>query len=81
MSTTDRTRQRRFVLELFIYTFLITLYFWFVLRVLNAPLTALFDSNLVLYAFAGLGLVILQAAGLDVLTEWLTDRLADRLWG
>jgi hypothetical protein len=42
---------------------------------LNAPLTRLFHTNLVTYAFVALGLIVAQGALLDVVTSFLLERL------
>jgi hypothetical protein len=62
---------RTLVIELAIYGVLLTVYFLVVLRFLGQPLTRLFDSNLPLYALAGLGLITAQGVVLDGVTSLL----------
>lgn len=66
---------RRFIrtlaIELTIYGILLTVYFLLVLRFLGEPLTRLFDTNLPLYAVAGLGLITAQGVVLDGVTSLL----------
>ena len=54
---------------------MVTTYAVVVLRLLGEPLARLFDSNLVAYAFIGLGLIVAQAALLDIITSYLLDLL------
>jgi hypothetical protein len=62
---------RTLVVELTIYGVLLAVYFLVVLRFLGQPLTRLFDSNLPLYALAGLGLITAQGVVLDGVTSML----------
>lgn len=62
-------------IELSLYTILVVAYFLVVLRLLNGILTGLFQSDLVTYAFLGLGLVVTQG----VVLEWVTSFILSRL--
>ncbi len=70
-----RVLLRNFVIELTVYGVLVAAYLVVVLRLLSEPLTRLFHSNLVAYAFTGLGLIVAQAALLDIITSFLLDLL------
>lgn len=71
---------RNFVIEIVVYAGLVLGYFLLVLRLLGEPLEALASWNLVLYAFAALGLIVVQAVALEFVTSFLVDRLGlDRL--
>jgi hypothetical protein len=62
---------RTLVVELTIYGVLLAAYFMVVLRYLGQPLNHLFDTNLPLYALAGLGLIVAQGVVLDAVTSLL----------
>jgi hypothetical protein len=62
---------RNLLIEIIIYSVLVFAYYWFVLRYLDEWLMSIFESNLVLYAFSGLGLIITQAVLLYFLTSFL----------
>ena len=62
---------RNLLIEIIIYSALIFGYYLLVLRFLGDWLLSLFQSNLVLYSFLGLGLIILQAVLLDFVTSFL----------
>ena len=62
---------RNLLVEIIIYSALIFGYYLLVLRFLDDWLLSLFQSNLVLYSFLGLGLIILQAVLLDFVTSFL----------
>ena len=62
---------RNLLIEVIIYSALVFGYYWFVLRYLDDWLLSIFESNLVLYAFSGLGLIIIQAVLLYFLTTFL----------
>ena len=66
---------RNFAIELMVYVILVTTYALVVLRLLGEPLARLFDSNLAAYAFIGLGLIVAQAALLDIITSFLLNLL------
>jgi hypothetical protein len=70
-----RNLLRNFVIEVAIYGVLVVAYFIVVLRLLGEPLVQLFHSNLVAYAFIGLGLIVVQGILLDLLTSFLLDQL------
>jgi hypothetical protein len=65
----------RFFIELAVYGLLLLAYFLLVLRYLAEPLGRLFRSNLALYGLLGLGLIIGQAAVLDLVTSFLVEQL------
>jgi hypothetical protein len=78
--TSVKTLLRNFVIEIVVYAALVLGYFLLVLRVLGKPLDTLATRSLVLYAFAALGLIVVQAVVLEVVTSFLVDRLGlDRL--
>jgi hypothetical protein len=66
---------RNFIMEVVIYAALVIAYFFLVLRFLAEPLKELFSSNLVVYAFASLGLIVVQGAVLEFVTSFLLRRL------
>jgi hypothetical protein len=71
---------RNFLIELIIYSLLVIVYVLVVLRLLAEPLEALFRSNLVVYAFLGLVLILAQAVLLEAVTTFIVSRLKlDRL--
>ena len=71
----QHTLLRNFAIELIIYGALVAGYFYLVLRYLREPLADLFHSDLAVYAFACLGLVVIQGVLLDTLTSFLVDLL------
>ena len=70
-----RVLLRNFVIELIVYGILVTAYSIIVLRLLGEPLSRFFDSNLTVYAFISLGLIVAQGVVLDLVTSFLLDRL------
>jgi len=71
---------RNFVIELLLYGTLVAGYFLVALRLLNDYLTALFQNNLVLYAFLALFLIVVQGVLLDAVTSFLLNKIKlDRL--
>lgn len=62
---------RNLVVEILIYSVLIFGYYMMVLRYLGDWIASIFHSNLYIYAFAGLGLIFVQAVLLDLLTSFL----------
>ncbi len=62
-------------LELVIYATLLIIYFLVVLRYLQPVLAQLFTSNLTVYGFVGLGLIVGQAVLLDLVTAFLVSQL------
>jgi len=70
-----RVLLRNLAIELIIYAILVIIYSIIVLRLLSEPLTQLFHTNLVTYAFAGLGLIVAQGALLDAVTSFLLKQL------
>ena len=66
---------RNIVIEVVLYSLLVVAYVFLVLRLLGEPLKKLFDSNLVLYAFVALALIVVQGAVLETITSFLLDRL------
>ena len=63
------------VVELIVYGILVTLYAVGVLRFLGNPLADLYESNLTLYAWVALALIVAQGVLLDGVTSFLLDRL------
>jgi hypothetical protein len=72
---TSRTIIRNFILEMVIYGALVTIYFLLVLRYLGDWLYELYQSELRLYAFLALALIVAQAVVLEALTSFLITRL------
>jgi hypothetical protein len=64
-----------FVIELAIYAILVVAYFFAVLRLLGDPLYHLYSSNLVLYAFLALALIVAQAVVLEAVTSFIMGLL------
>ena len=61
--------------ELVIYGVLVAIYAISVLRYLADPLADLYESNLTMYAWVALALIVTQGAVLDGVTSFLLDRL------
>jgi hypothetical protein len=71
---------RNLAIELFVYGLLLVAYFFIVLRYLGYFLTNLFTNQLYVYAFLGLGLIVVQAVFLEAITSYLIRLLRlDRL--
>lgn len=62
---------RNLLIEIVIYSILIFGYYLLVLRWLDDWLLTIFNTNLVYYAFAGLGMILIQAVLLDFVTSYL----------
>lgn len=62
---------RNLLIEIIIYSVLIFGYYLLVLRWLGAWVSRVFESSLYWYAFAGLGLIFVQAVILDLITSFL----------
>lgn len=62
---------RNLLIELIIYSVLIFGYYLLVLQVLDDWLLEVFQTNLIIYAIFGLGLIIIQAVVLDYVTSFL----------
>lgn len=62
---------RNLLFEILIYSLLIFGYYLLVLRWLGDWIASIFNTNLYVYAFAGLGLIFVQAVLLDILTSFL----------
>jgi len=62
---------RNLLIEIIIYSALIFGYYLLVLRYLGDWLLSLFQSNLILYAVTGLGLIVSQAVFLGIVTSFL----------
>jgi len=62
---------RNLLIEITIYGALIFGYYFLVLRWLDDWLFSIFNSNLVTYAFTGLGLIVAQAVLLNFITSFL----------
>ena len=72
---------RNLIIELIIYCILLISYFFAVLRFLGDFLVNLFHMQSYLYAFLGLGIIIIQAVLLEMVSSYLVrllrlDRLA-----
>ena len=70
-----RVLLRNFVVELIVYGILVAAYSVIVLRLLGKPLAQLFHSNLGVFAFVSLALIVAQGVLLDALTSFLLDKL------
>ena len=69
-----------FAIELVVYGILVTIYFLVVLDRLGDWLLNLYETNLTLYAFVALALIVVQAVVLEWVTTFLIERLGlDRL--
>jgi len=66
---------RNMLVEIMIYSLLIFGYYLLVLRWMGDWIASIFNSNLVLYAFSGLGLIFVQAVLLDILTTFLMKHI------
>jgi hypothetical protein len=62
---------RNFAVELAIYSVLLVVYFFAVLRFLGGFLTRLAHTHTLLYAVVGLALIVAQAVTLEALTSAL----------
>ena len=71
-----RASLQRFVLELVLYTGLVTVYYFLVLHLLGHRLEVLFEHQRRLYAALALGLIIAQGLLLEVLTRFLLSWMA-----
>ena len=69
---------RSLLLELAIYTPLVVLYFFLVLRYANDYLTQLYQSDTVIYSIVATAAIIAQAALLERLTAWFLRRFGLR---
>jgi len=76
-----RILARTLALELAGYGLLVAAYAAFVASRLEKPLAQLFNNdNLILYAFVGLGVIVVQGLLLDAITSFLINQLhLDRL--
>jgi len=62
---------RNLLIEIIIYSILVFVYYLLVLRWLGDWFMMIFDTNLVYYAVAGLGMIFIQAVLLDFVTSYL----------
>ena len=70
-----KTIIKNLVVELIVYGILVTAYALFALRWLAEPLNKLFHTNMTIYAFVGLALIVAQGALLERITSFLLVRL------
>ena len=70
-----KTIIKNLVVELVVYGILVTAYALFALRWLAEPLNKLFHTNMTIYAFAGLALIVAQGALLERVTSFLLVRV------
>ncbi|MCA9961067.1 MAG: hypothetical protein R3E31_00955 [Chloroflexota bacterium] len=75
MSSRAKRLLLHFLVELLLYALLLVVYFLAALRYLGNPMSQLFYSNLWVYAFATLFLIVVQS----VFLEWVTSFLVKRL--
>lgn len=66
---------RNIIVELVLYGALVTFYALGVLQFLADPLANLYESNLTLYAWVGLALIVAQGVALEEVTSFLLNRL------
>lgn len=66
---------RNFLIEMVVYGILLVAYFFLALRFLAEPFAKLFYNNIVVYAFLGLALIVVQAVVLEFITSLLFDFL------
>jgi len=66
---------RSVIVELIVYTALVTLYAFSVLKLLMDPLTNLYYDQRTWYAVASLALIVGQGVALEEVTSFLMDRL------
>ena len=69
---------RSLLLELVIYTPLVVIYFFLILRYANDYLTTLYRSDTVMYALIATAAIIAQAVLLERLTAWFLRRFGLR---
>jgi hypothetical protein len=62
---------RNLVIEIILYSLLLVGYYFVVIGRLQAWIQEIFLQNLTLYAFVGLGLILIQGAFLDLVTTLL----------
>jgi hypothetical protein len=74
MKSSKKKLIRIFGLQLLIYSVLVTIYLFLIMRYLSDWLVLLYDENLPLYAIIALAFIVLQAVMLDWLTTFLMDR-------
>ena len=74
MKSSKKKLIRIFGLQLLIYSVLVTIYLFLIMRYLSDWLVLLYDENLPLYAVISLAFIVLQAVMLDWLTTFLMDR-------
>ena len=72
---------RNLLIEISIYSLLIFGYYLLVLRWLGGWIASIFNHNLYSYAFIGLGLIVLQAVILDLVTSFLMKYIKLDLFG
>ena len=78
-AVSEKTRvAKSFVVELVVYTLLVTVYFFPVLHFLGAWLKPLFDHERRVYAVAALALMLGQGVLLEMLTTWLLRLIRSR---
>lgn len=76
MDMKDRVRAvKNLIVELMVYGTLVTLYAVGVLQFLADPLAELYSSDLTLYAWVALFLIVGQGVLLEGVTSFLMDRL------
>ena len=66
---------RKLAVEMAVYGALVVGYFSFVLQYLGDPLKALFASNLSLYAFVAVALIMIQGVVLEIITSFIVGLL------
>ncbi len=76
MNKQKRLRSLRNIgIELLVYGALVTFYALGVLQFLADPLADLYETNLALYAWVALALIVIQGVVLEGLTSFLLNRL------
>lgn len=75
MEVDGRKLIRNFVIELVVYGILVVGYFLLVLQSLGGWLTALYETNLRVYAVVAVVLIVVQGVLLEKITTFLIERL------
>jgi hypothetical protein len=71
----SRRKLRNFLIEMILYSVMVTVYLWLVITYLADWLVALFNSNLTAYAMVALLFIVAQSVFIDSLTSFIMDRL------
>jgi uncharacterized membrane protein (DUF485 family) len=75
MNSETRRKLRNFVIEMILYSVMVSVYLWLAITYLADWLVALFNSNLIAYAIVAILFIVAQSVLLDSLTSFIMDRL------